>query len=45
MASLRAIDRAAVLLNYGCDMTQPAVPQTLKTRDGTVEFRLHRARR
>lgn len=36
--------RAAVLLRYGCDLTQPAVAQALKTPEGTVKVRLHRAR-
>jgi RNA polymerase sigma-70 factor (ECF subfamily) len=44
MASLNAEERAAVLLRYGCDMTQPAVAEALETPEGTVKVRLHRAR-
>ncbi|CAA9466926.1 MAG: hypothetical protein AVDCRST_MAG38-954 [uncultured Solirubrobacteraceae bacterium] len=45
MAALSAGDRAAILLRYGCDMTQPAVAEALETPEGTIKVRLHRARR
>ncbi len=45
MASLSTGDRAAVLLRYGCDMTQLAVARALKAPERTVKVRLHRARR
>ncbi len=41
---LNADDRAAQLLRYGADMTQPPVAQALNTPEGTIKVRLHRAR-
>jgi RNA polymerase sigma-70 factor (ECF subfamily) len=45
MQAMSSGDQAALLLRYAADLTQPAVAEALRTPEGTVKVRLHRARR